>query len=154
MLKQIGSLFTPSLLWGLFALSVPGTSPADERSGVSCADCAKYSGAYSIENTTGVTIYYSYRWGDQHPWKQMTLPSGRVETHSYPLGENPSARVPTPFVRFDYIAGDHRYTPREYRMSFYSVGYAGYGARANTAQPKRYFFKFSPDGRTLALLAR
>ena len=154
MLRQIASLFTLSLLLGMLAISVPVASPADQQIGVSCADCPNYSGAYSIENTTGVTIYYSYRWGDRHPWKQMTLASGHVETHSYPLGENKSAKVPTPFVRFDYVAGDHRYTPREYRMSFYAVGYAGYGPGVNTTQPKRYFFKFSPDGRTLDLLAR
>jgi len=122
--------------------------------GTSCADCANYSGAFSIENETGVTIRYQYRWGDKHPWKEMALASGRIETHTYPLGENRNTRVPTPFIRFDRIGGDHQFTAREYRVEFFAVGYSGYGARTNRAEPKRYYFKYAADGRTLDLLAR
>jgi hypothetical protein len=125
-----------------------------ERVGTSCADCPNYSGAFSIENETGVTIRYQVKWGDQHPWKPITLNSGHIETHSYPLGENRNGRAPTPYVRFDKIGGDGKFTPQEFRMEFYAVGYAGYGARTNNTGPKKYYFKYAPDGRMLDLRAR
>ena len=105
------------------------------------------NGAFSIENQTGVTISYQVKWGESHPWKSIALASGRVETHSYPL-ENGKAL--TPYVRFDRIGGDGAFTPKEYRMGFYAVGP---GARTNSG-PKKYFFKFAADGRTLDILAR
>jgi hypothetical protein len=126
-----------------------------EEVGTSCADCPNYSGAYSIQNSTGATINYQYRWGNRHPWKSMSLPSGRIETHSYPLGENRNAGAPTPYVRFDRIGGDGRtYTPQEYRMGFYAVGYAGYGPTVNRTQPKRYYFEYAADRRHINLFAR
>lgn len=121
--------------------------------GTSCADCPNYSGAFSISNDTGQTIKYQYRWGSKHPWKRMTLATGHIETHSYPLGEDPHARVPAPCVRFDDLANDGRVTPREYHMRFYAVGYAGYGAKVNSTKPKRYFFRYAPDRKHLDLLA-
>lgn len=139
---------------GLAVLATAMFAPAAERVGTSCADCPNYSGAFSIENTTGVPISYQYRWGNQHPWKKMVLGTGRVETHSYPLGENPQGRAPTPYVRFDRIGGDGRVTLQEYRMQFHAIGYAGFGPRVNTTKPKQYFFKYGPDRRTLDLLAR
>ena len=120
-----------------------------ETVGTSCADCPDYSGAFSIENTTGTTIRYQYRWGDQHDWKPMTLGSGRVETHRYPLGDDPHKRVPTPYVRFDRIGGDSAVTMKEYKMQFYAVGYAGYGPARNKAEPKRYVFLYAANGRDL-----
>lgn len=125
-----------------------------EPLGTSCADCPNYSGAFSISNDTGQTIKYQYRWGSNHPWKGMTLLTGHVETHSYPLGENPRAQVPTPYVRFDNLANDGRVTFTEYRMHFYAVGYAGYGPKVNKTEPKRYFFRYAPDGRHLDLIAK
>ena len=38
-------------------------------------------------------------------------------------------------------------------MTFFAVGYAGYGARANTSGPKRYRFEYAADRRTLNLFA-
>lgn len=141
----------------MFALSLALTmttaiaAGSQERVGTSCADCPNRSGAFSIENQTGVTITYQVKWGESHPWKSITLASGRVETHSYPL-ENGKAL--TPYVRFDRIGGDGAFTPKEYRMGFYAVGYGGFGARANSSGPKKYFFKFAADNKTLDILAR
>jgi hypothetical protein len=125
-----------------------------ENVGTSCEDCPSYRGAFSIENNTGKTIQYQVRWGSNHAWKSITLRSGMKETHSYPLGENKNAKVPTPYVRFDGIGGDgSRVTLTEYRMSFYAVGYAGYTdvAHQNRMQPKRYYFEYASDRRHLNL---
>ena len=134
-------------------LATPLVTRAQENIGTSCADCASYSGAYSIENSTGVTISYEYKWGNG-PWKHMSLQSGHTETHSYPLGENRNCRVPPPYVRFDRIGGDAQFTPQEYHMQFYAIGYAGYGAATNNTKPKQYYFKYADDHRTLNLFAR
>ena len=52
------------------------------------------------------------------------------------------------------IGGDAQYTGQEYRMLFHAVGYAGYGPARNTTEPKRYYFQYAADRRTLELLAR
>ena len=136
------------------ALTVPAvlvtTAPGQERVGTSQADLPSYRGAFSIDNQTGVTLHYQVKWGEKNAWKSIDLPTGRTETHSHPL-EN--GRAPTPYVRFDKVAGDNRFTEQEYRMEFYRVGYAGYGARTNPTQPKKYVFRFSPDGKRLDINA-
>ncbi len=137
---------------GMAGLTAPFAVRA-ESIGTSCADCPSYSGAFSIRNDTGQLIKYEYRWGTSHPWKSMALNSGRVETHSYPLGENPNAKVPSPYVRFDNTANDGRSTWTEVHMRFHAVGYAGYGPNVNRAQPLRYHFQYSPDLRYLSLVA-
>ena len=147
-------MFKISALPLALALTTPLIAPSHERIGTSCADCPNYSGAFSIENETGVTIPYEYKWGESHPWKRMSLRSGQIEKHSYPLGEDRHGKVPTPYVRFDRIGGDGRYTPKEYRMEFYAIGYGGYGAKANNTEPKRYYFKYAVDGKSLDILAR
>jgi hypothetical protein len=142
---------TREMIWAV-CLALPlavSTAALAENVGTSQADLANYAGAFSIENTTGVTIPYSYRWGDKHPWKSMSLASGHVETHSYPLGQDPNAKVPTPYVRFDRIGGDQNYTAKEYRMEFYAIGYAGYGPKKANTEPKRYVFRYGPDGKSL-----
>src|SRR4051794_5423748 len=136
-----------------FALGL--TAPIAARSeniGTSCADCPNYNGAFSLENSSGVPINYLVRWGNKHQWQRMSLASGHVKTHSYPMGENRNAQVPTPYVRFDMIGGDQAVTNKEYRMEFYAVGYAGFGPNVNRTQPKRYAFKYS--GRNLDIVAR
>jgi len=135
-------------------LTIPTIAQSQERVGTSCADCPNYSGAFSIENQTGVTIWYEVRWGENHPWKTISLGSGRTETHSYPLGDNKNAKAPTPQVRFDKIGGDGHFTAQEYRMRFYAVGYAGYGPKTNNTQPKKYFFQYGSDHKSLNLFAR
>ena len=127
---------------------------AQERVGTSCADCPNYSGAYSIENATGITISYQYRWGDRHEWKKMTLKSGVTETHSYPLGEDRNGKAPTPYIRFDRIGGDNGVTIQEYKLQFHAVGYAGYGPRENRTAPKRYVFRYAANGRDLDLTTK
>lgn len=132
------------------ALLAPLTSHA-ESIGTSCEDCPNYRGAFSIRNDTGRVMHYQYRWGDRQDWRRMALDTGRIETHSYPLGENPHARVPTPFVRFDDTGGDGRVTWREYRIQFHATGYAGFGPVTNRTEPERYAFRYSSDGRHLDL---
>ncbi len=92
--------------------------------------------------------------GQLRPWKSISLPSGRIETHSHPLGENRNGTAPTPYVRYDRIGGDAQYTGQAYRMLFHAVGYAGYGPARDTTEPKRYYFQYAADRRTLELLAR
>ena len=135
-------------------LATSTTTRSQERVGTSRADLPNYSGAFSIENPTGVTIPYEVKWGDRSSWKSISLRSGHTETHSYPLGEDRNARPPTPYVRFDRIGGDNRVTPKEYRMQLHVVGYAGFGPNANNAQPKKYYFKYAADGKSLDILAR
>src|SRR2546423_8146505 len=129
------------------ALTLP-TIALGERVGTSQADLPNYSGAFSIENTTGVSIPYQYRWGEHNQWKSLTLASGKVETHNYPLGSDRNGKVPTPYIRFDRIGGDKAFTGQEYRIEFHAVRYAGYGSKQNQAEPKRYVFRYGPDGRS------
>jgi hypothetical protein len=135
------------------AMSTLSLAAFSEEVGTSCEDCPSYRGAFSIENNSGATIHYEYRWGDNHSWQRMTLHSGRVETHWYALGSDPHKKVPTPYVRFDRIGGDKGVTLKEYRMQFHAVGYAGYGAPRNETKPKRYAFRYAPNGRDLDLVA-
>lgn len=122
---------------------------AQEHVGTSQADLPTYRGAYSIENTTGVTIPYEYRWGNKGEWKKMSLRSGHTETHWYPLGQD--GKAPIPYVRFDRIGGDNAVTSKEYKMQFRAIGYAGYGPRENKTEPMRYVFRYAPNGRDLDL---
>jgi len=122
---------------------------AQERVGTSQEDLPNYRGAYSIENTTGVTIPYEYRWGNKSEWKKMSLRSGVIETHSCPLGQD--GKAPIPYVRFDRIGGDNSVTFKEYRMEFRAVGYAGYGPSENKTEPMRYVFRYAANGRDLDL---
>jgi hypothetical protein len=138
---------------GLIVLA-PFGAPAQERVGTSQEDLPNYSGSYSIENATGITIHYQYRWGDKSEWKRMALRAGEIETHSYPLGQDRNKRVPAPYVRYDRIGGDNSVTFQEYKMQFYAVGYAGFGPRQNRTEPKRYVFRFAENGRDLRLLAK
>jgi hypothetical protein len=57
-------------------------------------------------------------------------------------------------VRFDRIGGDGHFTPKEYHMAFHAIGYAGYGPKANDTLPKKYYFEFGADRKSLDLLAR
>lgn len=131
----------------------PIAARGGENIGTSCEDCPNYRGAFSIRNDTGQVIHYQYRWGDRHDWKRMTLDTGHIETHSYPLGENPHAPVPTPFVRFDNTGGDGQVTWREFRIQFHATGYAGYGPAVNRTEPMHYAFRYASDGRHLDLKA-
>lgn len=144
------------LLAVLLLAGVASASHAEghhEDIGTSCADCPNYSGAFSITNGTGVSIKYQMRWGDRSRWKRITLQSGHVETHRYPLGEDRAAKAPTPFVRFDDFGGDNLTSFHEYRMQFHAVGYAGFGPSVNKTEPKPYHFVYLADGRHLDLKA-
>ena len=125
-----------------FTLTAPMSGNA-EPIGTSCADCPSYSGAFSIENQTGQTINYQVRWGQNSRWKNIVLRSGHIETHKYPLGDNPNGRAPAPHVRFDNVANDGRNTMQDYHMQFSTVGYAGFGPTVNRSEPKHYFFRYA-----------
>jgi hypothetical protein len=122
-----------------------------EETGTSCSDCPNYSGAFSVENATGVAIHYEVRWGENNPWKKIDLQVNHTETHTFPLGEDPHKSVPTPYIRFDRIGGDSTYTPKEYKMEFYAIGYGGYGPKKNKTEPKRYVFRYAGNGKDLDL---
>lgn len=147
-MKKIFKLLCGGAMAALIALV---SVAAQERVGTSQADLPNYRGAYSIENKTGVTISYDYRWGNKSEWKKMTLKSGAIETHWYPLGEDRNKKVPLPYVRFDRIGGDNGVTLKEYRMEFHAIGYAGYGPRENKSEPMRYVFRYAANGRDLDL---
>lgn len=150
--KTIWVLFSALVLASSLVLITPPAAYSDEHepTGTSQADLPNYRAAFSIENDTGVTIEYQARWGKRNSWKSMTLPSGSVMKHTYPLGENPTAKVPAPYVRFN----DDNGTPKEYHLDFYAIGYAGFGPETNDTQPKQYFFEYDADGRNLDLFAR
>ena len=76
------------------------TIALSEETGASCADCPSYQAAFSIENETGVAIPYQYKWGEKGHWHNTRLESGRVNTHSWPLGEDKNAKIHAPFVTF------------------------------------------------------
>jgi hypothetical protein len=141
------SILLASLPSILFFNKILSAAPQDTDT--SCADCPSYRGAFSIENETQAPVTYQMRWGEKNPWKQFVLPSRRIETHSYPLGEDKNKKIPIPQVRFDSLsAGFHQYD-----MQFYAVGYAGYGPSENTTKPKRYAFKLSSPRAGLDLFA-
>jgi hypothetical protein len=128
--------------------------------GTSCEDCANYKGAFSIENSTGITIIYQMRWGKNNQWKTFSLASGRVMKHSYPLGESSSNKAPQPYVIFSQLVSGQSNTPvlpafysfvKEYTIRFRAVGYAGYGAPSNNNQPKAYYFKLNDDRKLVDL---
>jgi len=77
-MQKAFQLFFGGALAALIAL-VPIAAPA--QVGTSCADCPNYSGAYSIENTTGTTIHYQYRWGDKHA-RERRCPCGDAKLAS------------------------------------------------------------------------
>jgi hypothetical protein len=146
-MKKLLQLCVGGAMAALIALAP--IAAAQERTGTSQADLPNYSGAYTIENATGITIYYDYRWGNKSEWKTMALRSRATEKHSYPLGADRNAKAPTPYVRFDRIIFDNGVTFQEYKMEFHAVGGGGYGATENKTGPKRYVFSFAANGRDL-----
>jgi hypothetical protein len=154
------NVMTHASLRGLLYLGAFGlvlATPLSVRAetiGTSCADCPSYKGAYLIANETGETVRYQYRWGQKSEWKRAVLQTGRVMTHSYPIGESRNGKAPSPYVRFDNRGGDGQVTMKEYDIDFMAVGYAGYGSRVNNSQPKKYFFRYARNGRDLDLFAK
>jgi hypothetical protein len=71
------------LFGGVLALAL--TAPIAARAELRVVDRTPQKGAFSLTNSTGTTIRYQVRWGNQNAWKPMTLESGRVMTHSHPL---------------------------------------------------------------------
>jgi hypothetical protein len=131
------------LFGGVLALAL--TAPIAARAELRVVDRTPQKGGFSLTNSTGTTIRYQVRWGNQNAWKPMTLESGRVMTHSHPLSAE--RRAPTPYVRFDKIGGDGAaITLKEYRMGFHAVGGGG--------EPKKFVFRYAPNGRDLDVKAQ
>lgn len=134
----------------LWNLSTVQAQQQPQLIGNTCVFNPCYKGAFSIDNNTRSTIRYQVRWGKNNPWKKMTLESGHRKTHSYPLGEDPNKAVPRPYIKFDSIFDDGRTTDVVIPMQFYSVlaspGAGGILSRrvSDTAEPKRYYFRFGP----------
>jgi hypothetical protein len=122
----------------VIALALAQTVATTAYSGTSCADCSSSNkAAFSVENTTNVTVYYDVKWGD-HQWKRFTLNKGEIYTHSF--GVDGYGSFPGPKVRFDRIGGDDTYTEKEYPMNVNIVGSGGYGS--SRSEPKKYYFKY------------
>ena len=109
-------------------------------------------GAFSISNDTGATIHYQIRWGNE-PWKDQTLRSGWVRRHWHTLDSQ--GRAPRPYVRFDRIGGDGKYTEQIQQVGFYNVWDRGpvpvIDIQWNITPPKAYYFEYSPNGREIYL---
>jgi hypothetical protein len=130
-----------------------------EPLGSTCSDCAAYRGEYSIENHTGAPLVYEFRWGDNDPWRPVILANDTIRTHTYPLGDDPQAAIPTPSVRFSrhtcrggLCAGPWRTSV----MDFYAVrvdpGFTAPGTVIKRGSPKPYMFWISPFGTGVHLL--
>jgi hypothetical protein len=112
---------------GMSLLTSPIAAQA-EPLGSTCSDCAAYRGEYTVENHTGMPLMYFFRWGDNESWRPVILGNDTIRTHTYPLGDNPQAAVPTPSVRIkghwcgdgsaECSDGNHW---RTYSMDFYAV---------------------------------
>jgi hypothetical protein len=96
-------------------------------------------GAVTIENPTGGTIYYQFKWGQNADWVTKSVGPGLSWTHYIELDANGLA--PRPFIRFENGAGWYR----EYSLQFFAVN--------NNFQPgKPYSFAWS--GGSLNLYSR
>jgi hypothetical protein len=137
------------------AISISAMSAAHaqaEPQGSTCSDCASFVGAYSIENKTGLTITYQYRWGDNAPWKTVVAEDHTRHTIKYPLGTNSATAVPRPSVRFDSRrCQGHTCVGatiwKQYVMNFHALelnpGYVTSGTRYKKGKPERYKFTVS-----------
>jgi len=142
--------------WALLiviALMLQSTQSARAQAvGTSCADCTNYSAAFSIENKTGMTISYRIRWGEAGDWKNHTLESGRTLTHSFPLGENPKAKIQPPYINF--TTAQFLSLSTERRLEFNAVRDANVPAERPSTEPKRYYFEYDGPSQLLNLKAR
>jgi hypothetical protein len=97
-------------------------------------------GSFVLRNPNRVTIYYQVKWGNGD-WQSYSVPAGYSKYHYYPLDEN--GHVPSPQVRFDYIAGDSEVTYKTYSVGVYATYYPERG--------KKYVFRYSASGYYLDL---
>jgi hypothetical protein len=145
----LAALATTALSMSALTAATPASA---EPTGSVCSDCPAYKGEHSIENKTLSAITYEFRWGDNEPWRTVVLSSGASKTHTYPIGTNPKAEVPTPSVRFHNtaLAGSKHWTKQT--MSFHAVMVEpGYGGTLSKRKPERYVFTFNGDFQEIKL---
>jgi hypothetical protein len=99
-------------------------------------------GSFVVRNPSNVAIHYQVKWGDGD-WKSYCVQSGWSKYHYYPLDEN--GCVPTPRIRFDYIAGDNDVTYKTYKLDVYATHCPDRG--------KKHVFRYSRCGCFLDLYA-
>ena len=68
---------------------------------------------FKIRNNTGVTVPYQVKWSNNDSWKQFSLRTGFIRTHTS-NGQNVPSGYPK--IRFDYIADDNGVTYRQYTL--------------------------------------
>ena len=68
---------------------------------------------FRIRNNTGVLVPYEIRWSNNDSWKQFSLRTGFIRTHTS-SGQNIPSGYPK--IRFDYIADDNGVTYRQYTL--------------------------------------
>lgn len=109
--------------------------------GVAADAKAEQYGCFILENPTNQTLHYQIKWGENSPWESRSIPPKTDRAHYIPLDSN--GQAPVPYIRFDYIAGDGRTTPKTYMLEFYGVYDIWDGLR--------YVFRYSPSGKFLDL---
>lgn len=111
---------------------------------VNAVQAGGHLGAYKLENSSNVPIYYQYKWGESSEWQTGCVHPGQAMCHTIPLDEDGRASIP--YVRFDCVAGDDDVTYRTYELDFYSTCY--------TCGGKPYVFSYSACGHYLNLYSR
>jgi hypothetical protein len=92
-------------------------------------------GVVAIRNPNRGTLNYKLKWGAGGDWSSYSVGPGSYFYHYYPLDED--GRAPAPIIEFDYVLNDGAYTPREYRLGFYSAASPSYSGA------KKYVFRES-----------
>ena len=127
---------------GLLLASILAAGAPARAQSTSCADCPTTNGELSIRNDTGSTLHYRIRWGS-HPWHDITLPTGHIETHTYPL--DAQRRAPAPVIRVDADMNPGRTDFREKELDFGAVEHLGYPQPGQRGSPVRYSFFIGRD---------
>ena len=122
---------------------------AAEKTGSTTYDAPNLKGQFVLHNDTKVTRHYELKWG-KGEWKKYTLEAGYEIAHSHPLDTN--GRAPSPYIRLDSKADDHKVTWKDYHLHFGKVGYAGYGLKGQIDESLHY--EFTANGKLLDLVQR
>jgi hypothetical protein len=149
--KSVTLAALAATVFGVSAL-MSATAARAEPLGSTCSDCAFFRGEYSVENHTGITLAYQFRWGPSAAWRTVVLNDGERKTHTYHLGDDPTVAVPTPYVRFDsrVCGGSSCNGPTVWgqrKMHFSAVmknpGFTSAGTPIKRGKPTRYVFSVS-----------
>ncbi len=122
---------------------------AAEKTGSTTSDAPNLKGQFVLHNDTKVIRHYELKWGNGE-WKKYTLEPGFETAHTHKLDKD--GRAPSPYIRLDSKADDHKVTWKEYHLHFGKVGYAGYGPKGHIDESLHY--EFTANGKLLDLLKR